>query len=119
MRIAVTSTGADLDSDIDPRFGRAQYILILDQDGTLIEAVDNSQRVNALSGAGIQAGKILADQKVDILLTGNCGPNAFKTLQAAGIKVGVEQSGTVKQALERLNKGEVTFSTEPNVEGHW
>jgi predicted Fe-Mo cluster-binding NifX family protein len=119
MRIAITSTGPDLDSDVDPRFGRAQHILIVDETGSLIEAVDNSQRVNALSGAGIQAGKLLADKKVDVLLTGNCGPNAFKACQAAGVKVGVEQSGTVKQALERLNKGEVVFASEPNVEPHW
>jgi predicted Fe-Mo cluster-binding NifX family protein len=119
MRIAITSTGPSLDSDLDPRFGRAQHILIVDQDGALIEAVDNSQRVNALSGAGIQTGKLLADKKVDVLLTGNCGPNAFKALQAAGIKVAVEQCGTVKEALERFNKGEATFASEPNVEPHW
>jgi len=119
MRIAVTSVGKDLDSDVDPRFGRARYILILEEDGSSFEAVDNSQGVNAFKGAGIQAGKLLADKKVNVLMTGNCGPNAFKTLQAAGILVVSEQAGTVRQALERFRKGEITFASEPNVEGHW
>ncbi len=119
MKIAVTATGKDLDSAVDPRFGRAQYILILDQDGTLLEAVDNAAGFGALSGAGIQAGKLLADRKVDVLLTGHCGPNAFRTLQAAGIKVVVEQSGSVREAFARVNRDEVTFAQGPNAEAHW
>jgi predicted Fe-Mo cluster-binding NifX family protein len=119
MRIAVTSTGKDIEAPLDPRFGRARYIIIVDEDGKVVEAVDNAQGANALSGAGIQAGKLLADRKVDVLMTGHCGPNAFKTLQAAGIKVVVEQSGTVKEALDRFRRGNVTFSTQANVEAHW
>jgi predicted Fe-Mo cluster-binding NifX family protein len=119
MKIAVTATGTDVNSAMDPRFGRAQYILILNEDGSLEEAVDNSAGVGAMRGAGIQAGKLLADRKVDVLITGNCGPNAFKTLQAAGIKVVVEQSGSVKDAVERLNRHEVTFAEAPNAEAHW
>jgi len=119
MRIAVTSTGKTLDSDLDSRFGRARYIMIVEQNGTILATIDNSQRSNALSGAGIQAGKLLADRKVDVLMTGHCGPNAFRTLQAAGIKVVVEQSGTVKEALERFRDGKVTFSSQANVEAHW
>jgi predicted Fe-Mo cluster-binding NifX family protein len=108
-----------MDSAVDPRFGRAQYILIVEQDGTLVEEVDNAQGINALSGAGIQAGKLLADRKVDVLITGHCGPNAFKTLEAAGIKVVVEQSGSVREALGRFQSGKVAFSSQPNVEAHW
>jgi predicted Fe-Mo cluster-binding NifX family protein len=119
MKIAVTATGTNLDAPLDPRFGRAQYILIVDENETLLEAVDNSRNVNAMRGAGIQAGKILADKKVDVLLTGHCGPNAFTTLKAAGIKVGVEQSGTVREALARYMRNEVRFADGPNVEGHW
>jgi len=119
MKIAITTTGKDLSSPVDPRFGRAQYILILDQDGSLLEAVDNSPNVNAMRGAGIQAAKLLADRRVDVLMTGHCGPNAFRTLNAAGIKVVIEQSGTVREALDRLNRGEVKFADAANVEAHW
>jgi predicted Fe-Mo cluster-binding NifX family protein len=119
MRIAITSTGTDLDSPMDPRFGRAQYILILDQAGALEEAVDNAKNVNALEGAGIQAAKLLADRNVQVLMTGNCGPKAFRTLEAAGIKVVVEQSGTVKEAFDRFGRNEVSFADQPNAEPHW
>jgi predicted Fe-Mo cluster-binding NifX family protein len=119
MKIAVTAAGESLDSQLDPRFGRAQYILILSKDGSLLETVDNSPNINAMSGAGIQAGKLLCDKKVDVLITGHCGPNAFKTLNAGGIKVVVNQSGTVKEAVENFNRNEVQFAEQPNVDGHW
>ncbi|MDQ7784932.1 MAG: NifB/NifX family molybdenum-iron cluster-binding protein [Desulfomonilaceae bacterium] len=119
MRIAVSAMGRDLDADLDPRFGRAMYFLILDPNGTIEEVIENSTNMNAMKGAGIQAGKILADKKVDVLLTGHCGPNAFKALNAAGIKVAVELSGTVREALERFKRTDVKFAGGPNVEGHW
>lgn len=119
MRVAVTSTGKDLDSQVDPRFGRATYILVLEPDGSLAEVVDNGTNVNAMRGAGIQAAKTLADRGVGVLLTGHCGPNAFTTLKAAGIKVGIEQSGTVREAFQRYLVNQVKFADNPNVEGHW
>ncbi len=119
MKIAITARGKEIDSQMDPRFGRAQYIVIVDETGTVLEAIDNSQNLNAMRGAGIQTAKILADRKVDVLITGHCGPNAFTTLKAAGIKVATEQSGTVQDALARLQGNEVTFADQPNVEGHW
>ncbi len=119
MKIALTATGKDIESAMDPRFGRAQYILIVEQDGTLLEAIDNAENFNAMRGAGIQAGKILADRKVKVLITGYCGPNAFKTLSAAGIKVVVEQSGTVRDAVDRFQRNELEFADQPNAEAHW
>jgi len=119
MRIAVTSTGTDVNSSVDPRFGRARYILILDEKGAVSEVVDNTANLNALKGAGIQAGKILADRKVDVLVTGHCGPNAFTVLEAAGIKVAVQQSGTVGQAAAKVVSGQAEFADKPNVEAHW
>ncbi|MEJ2717023.1 MAG: NifB/NifX family molybdenum-iron cluster-binding protein [Deltaproteobacteria bacterium] len=119
MKIAVTSTGTELDADLDPRFGRAQYILILDSDGTVLEVIDNSVNRSAMRGAGIQAGKMIADRKVDVLLTGHCGPNAFRTLKAAGVKIGTEQGGTVREALARLNREEIPFAESADVDAHW
>ena len=119
MKIAVTAMGREIDSEVDPRFGRAQYIVIVDSSGGVLDVVDNSRNVNAMSGAGIQAAKIMADKKVDVLMTGHCGPNAFRALQAAGVKVVVEQSGTVKEAVERLNRNEVGYADQPNAEPHW
>jgi len=119
MRIAITAASNEIDSEMDPRFGRAPYILIVDDEGTVIEVVDNAKNVNAMKGAGIQTAKMMADRKVDVLMTGHCGPNAFTALKAAGIRVVTEQSGSVLETLGRLKRNEVRFAEEPNVEAHW
>ena len=120
MRIAVTSKGRDLDSQIDPRFGRAAYFLIVDTDNlVVVEVLDNSQNINAFKGAGIQAATLMSDKKVEVLLTGFCGPNAFRTLAAAKIKVVNHISGTVREVVNSFNRGELSFGHAANVEGHW
>jgi len=93
MKIAVTSTGKELTSEMDPRFGRAAYFLIVDPETMEFETVENSQNINLPQGAGIQAGQTIADKKVDTLVTGNCGPKAFRILQAANIKVITKWTG--------------------------
>ena len=119
MKIAVTSKGKELDSEVDPRFGRAAYILIVDVLSFEFEVVDNSKNANAFKGAGIQAASQVSDKGAQALLTGFCGPNAFKTLNAAGIKVASDQSGTVREAVTAFNEERVSFADEANVEGHW
>lgn len=119
MKIAITSGGKTLDSPMDPRFGRAPFILIVDSDGGLLEVIDNSTNVNAMRGAGIQAAKSLADREVSVLLTGHCGPNAFTALQAAGIKVGSDQSGLVEDVLFKFKNEGISFADKPNAEPHW
>lgn len=119
MKIAVTSTGRDLDSPVDPRFGRAAYILIVDPDTMAFEVLNNAANVNAFKGAGIQAATMISDSRADVLLTGYCGPNAFKTLEAARIKVAGEVRGTVREALAAYTAGQLTYASKPNAEGHW
>ena len=119
MRIAVTSTGRDLESAVDPRFGRAAYILIVDSDTMDFEVVDNAENVNAFKGAGIQAASSISDKQADVLLTGFCGPNAFKVLDAAHIKVGADVSGTVREAVAAFVDGKVQLAAAPNAQGHW
>ena len=119
MKVAITAQGKDLDSQVDPRFGRAAYILIVDTVDEKVEALDNSENVNAFKGAGIQAAAMVGDSGADVLLTGFCGPNAFKTLTAAGVKVANDVSGKVRDALEAFNNGKVPLTDSANVEGHW
>lgn len=119
MKIAITSTGKDLDSPMDPRFGRAAYILIVDSDTMAFEVLDNAENVNAFKGAGIQAAAMVGDKKADVLLTGFCGPNAFKTLEAANVKVAGDVSGTVREAVAAYVDGSVKIVSSPNAQGHW
>ena len=100
MKIAVTSKGKDLDAAVDPRFGRAAYIIVVDTDSLEFEVLDNTENVNAFKGAGIQAATMISNKDAQVLLTGFCGPNAFKTLEAANIKVVDDVNGTVRDAVE-------------------
>jgi len=119
MKIAVTSTGDTLDSEVDPRFGRAKYIIIVDSDTFDFEVLDNKENLNALKGAGIQAASMISRQNAEILLTGFCGPNAFKTLQAAKINVANDAAGSVRDAVTAYLDGKLPLAEKPNVEGHW
>lgn len=119
MKIAITSKGTDLDSEVDPRFGRAAYILIVDTTSLAIEVLDNSENVNAFKGAGIQTATMVSNKGAEALLTGFCGPNAFKTLNAAGVKVGNDVTGNIREAVNAFNEGKVSFSDAANVDGHW
>ncbi len=119
MKIAVTSKGNNLDSEVDPRFGRAAYIIIVDTDTLEFEALDNAANANSFKGAGIQAGAMVGEKKAEALLTGFCGPNAFKTLNAANVKVANNVTGTVKEAVQAFKDGKVTFADEANTDGHW
>lgn len=119
MKIAVTSSGIDLEAQVDPRFGRAAYILIVDSETFEFEVIDNEENINALKGAGIQAAKMVSDNKAGVLLTGFCGPNAFKVLTAAKIGVAGNAEGTVKSAVMAYLDGKLPLSDRANVEGHW
>lgn len=99
MKIAVTATGPDLQAQIDPRFGRAQYFIIIDPDTMNFEAIENSS-VAAAHGAGIQSGQLMSSKGVTAIITGNVGPNAHQTLSAAGIQIFQSSGGTVAQAIE-------------------
>ena len=119
MKIAVTSQGRDLDSPVDPRFGRAAYILMVDTENLDVEVIDNQVNADAFKGAGIHAASQVHDQGGEVLLTGFCGPNAFRVLQAAGITVVNDAAGTVREAVAAYLNGNLSTATAANVEGHW
>lgn len=117
MNIAVSATGNTLDARVDPRFGRCSYFIITDVNAARFEAFPNTA-ANAMGGAGIQAAQEVANKGVKVLITGNVGPNAFQTLSAAGIEVVTGASGTVKEAIEKYNTGELNKTGSPTVQGH-
>lgn len=119
MRIAVTSTGKDLSSDMDLRFGRAEYFIVVDPESMEYEVVENRQNLNLPQGAGIQAGKTIVDNHVDVLITGNLGPNAFKVLKNAGIRIMIGTEGSIRDVILKYKNGELKSFQGPSVEGHW
>ena len=118
MKIAVTSTGKTLDSQVDQRFGRAAYFIVVDIETMEFSAVDN-QNVAAAGGAGISSAKNVIDVGAEAVLTGNCGPNAQSTLSAAGVKLYTAVQGTVSEAIELFKSGKLNESAGPNVQAHF
>lgn len=118
MKIAVTATGASLESSVDPRFGRCEYLLVVETEDLTFEAVVNPHGSRD-SAAGIQTAQMVAETGAKIVLTGNCGPNAYQTLSAAGLTVVVGCSGTVREAVENFKAGRYSHAEQPNVAGHF
>ena len=118
MRIAVTSTGPGLDDSVEARFGRCAYFLIIDTDTMQYEAIENPN-IALGGGAGIQSAQLMSAKGVTIVLTGNCGPNAFNVFGQAGIQVIVGISGVVRNSVEQFKTGAFSSASGPNVAGHF
>jgi len=114
MKICVTAQGNNLDSQVDQRFGRCQYFIIVEIDTLKFEAIQNPN-IEATGGAGIQSAQLVVGKQASVVLTGNVGPNAFQTLQAADVEVVTGVSGSVKQAIEKYKKGELKPTQGPSV----
>ena len=118
MKIAVTSTGKTLDSEVDPRFGRAACFIIVDTETMDFNVIEN-ESVAAAGGAGITSAKVVIDAGAEAVLTGNCGPNAEQPLTAAGVKLYTGATGTVAEAIELFKSGKFTQAAGPNVQAHF
>jgi predicted Fe-Mo cluster-binding NifX family protein len=118
MKIAVSSTGQALDDTVESRFGRCPFFLIIDPETLAFEPIPNPN-ISLGGGAGIQSAQLMAEKGVSVVLTGNCGPNAFRTFGAAGIKVMTGVSGRVREAVEQFKSGQLNHSPEPNVQSHF
>lgn len=118
MKIAITSTGQTLDSQVDPRFGRAAYFIIVDPESMDFDAVEN-KNTDTSGGAGINSAKIVIDTRVHAVLTGNCGPNAQRTLSAADVKLYAGLKGSVLEAVQLFKSDKLTEAAEPNVKAHF
>ncbi|OQY00477.1 MAG: dinitrogenase iron-molybdenum cofactor biosynthesis protein [Desulfobacteraceae bacterium 4572_130] len=120
MKISLSSKGDNLDSELDPRFGRAQYFIVVDSETKDFKIIRNEQNINARQGAGIQAAKTIIESGAKVLITKNCGPKAFDVLNAQGIKVAIiSKETTIKNAMEKFLAGELKIADNANVDGHW
>ncbi len=118
MKIAVTTTGPLLNDPVEARFGRTSYYIFVDTETMEFEAVKNPN-IAAGGGAGTQSAQLMADHGIQYVLTGNCGPNAFRVFEGAGIQVVVGVTGTADEAVEKFKSGDFNASDKPNVAGHF
>jgi predicted Fe-Mo cluster-binding NifX family protein len=119
VKLALTTSGDTLDAPLDPRFGRAARFLVYDLESDTFEILDNAQNLAAAQGAGVQAAETVARAGVGGLVTGHCGPKAFRVLGAAGIPVYTTDAQTVAEAVARYRAGELQAAAGADVEGHW
>jgi predicted Fe-Mo cluster-binding NifX family protein len=119
MKIAFTTSGNDLGAPLDTRFGRAPKFLVYDLDSETFEIVDNAQNLNAAQGAGIQSAETVARLGAKAIVSGHCGPKAFRVLTAAGIRIYNADAGTVAEALEQYRAGKLVEAGGADVQGHW
>ncbi len=119
MKLAITATGPDLSSGFDPRFGRAKYLLFVDMPLRTFVSFENKAAMDAAQGAGIQAAQNVIDHGAEAVVTGNCGPKAFRALHAAGVPVYLAPEGTVADNLDRFDHGQFLPAEAANVDGHW
>lgn len=119
MKLAFTTSGENLDSKLNPSFGRTKNFLIFDLKLQTSTLISNQQNLSAAQGAGIQAAQTIVKAGAQVLITGHCGPKAFRVLEAAGVKVYNTDAPTIAAALARFQAGELTAAKVANVEGHW
>jgi predicted Fe-Mo cluster-binding NifX family protein len=119
MKIAITALEASLASPVEPRFGRAKQFVLFDTVTEEFEIIDNLQNLNAAQGAGIQSAQNIINAGAEALISGHCGPKAFRVLAAGKVKVYVNASGTIQENLDKLQAGELEQANDADVEGHW
>ncbi|MEN8198462.1 MAG: NifB/NifX family molybdenum-iron cluster-binding protein [Thermodesulfobacteriota bacterium] len=105
MKIAISATTGNIEATVDPRFGRAAWLLIFDTESKeLVEAVDNSAALDAAHGAGISAAALVADKGVQAVLTGRVGPKAMAVLDRAGVQAVNDVSGRVLDVVNNFSE---------------
>jgi len=118
MKICVSASSDSLDANVDPRFGRCPYFVVVDSETMEFTVVSNDS-TNAAHGAGIQAAQTVANMGAKVVITGNVGPNAFNVLSATGIKIVTGASGSVREAVEKYKSGQLKETGNPTVGGHF
>jgi len=118
MKICVSAVSNSLEAQVDPRFGRCPYFVVVDSESMEFEALSNAAS-GAMGGAGIKAAEAVASRGAQVVVTGNVGPNAFRSLFAAGIRIVTGASGTVREAVEKYKRGELKEVSSATVGGHF
>lgn len=107
MKIAISAEGNGLESNLDLRFGRASGFIIYDLETDEFSYIDNEQNLNAVQGAGIQAAQCIVDEDVEALITGYCGPKAYKVLEAVDVKIYTCEKDSIKNVIEKFKNNEL------------
>lgn len=111
MKIGISSMDKDINSMLDVRFGRCNYFVICDTEGGLVKVIENKGQMSG-GGAGIAAAQQIIDEDVDVVITGNVGPNAFNLFKNSDIKVYRCGSIKIESAVQLFKEGKLEELTE-------
>ncbi len=117
MKIAISSMGTDLDAQLDPRFGRCAYFIIVNTNDMSFEAFNN-EGVASGGGAGIESARLVTSKGAKAVVSGNFGPNAVRTLSAAGVEIYIANTGTLREVIEKYKRGYLALMQLANVPEH-
>lgn len=117
MKIAISTEGKTVDSVLDKRFGRCDYFQIHNTENGEVKVIENEGKISS-GGAGIAASQQLLDEGIDVIITGNLGPNAFKIINKANIKAYQCDEVSISSVLEKYKKGELTELKMPGRAHH-
>jgi predicted Fe-Mo cluster-binding NifX family protein len=106
MKIAISSKGTKLEENMDLRFGRAEYFIIYDLEKDEFQAIEN-KGYTASGGAGIASAQQLIDEDIDIVISGNFGPNAYNLLNSSEIKMYKGEEISIKELIENYKSGKL------------
>ncbi|MBN2556563.1 MAG: NifB/NifX family molybdenum-iron cluster-binding protein [Anaerolineales bacterium] len=117
MKIAITAEKPNLESELDPRFGRCNYFLVVETDDRSFEALENIA-AGAGGGAGPQAAQFIAEHGVEAVVSGDFGPNAFRALTAAGMKLYKANVKPISDVVDAFEAGELIEVSEASGPSH-
>lgn len=118
MKIALTATASSLKAEMESRFGRTPYFILVDPETMEYETLKNPA-ASAGGGAGIQAAQTVLDHQAKAVISGNIGPNAMRVLQSAGVKVYLGKPASVKELIEEYKQGKLSPVDQANRPSHF
>lgn len=119
MKIMITAHHAAWDAPVDARFGRARTFVLVDTSSRELTEIPNTQALDTVQGAGVQAAALVCRSGAEAIITGHCGPKAFAALTAGGVKVYTGAQSSVADAVTDLEEGRLQCIAGADVAGHW
>ena len=113
MKIVISATGRDTESDIDTTFHRCPFFLVFDTKTNLLRTLENTTR-DRPSEIGATVGQIVANEGIDTVITSNIGPRAFEIFEGYGIKI-YQAKGKVNDAIQQLENGKLSEITKATI----
>lgn len=114
MKVAITSKGRTLDSEVETRCSRSPFFVLVDTKTGGLNALKNPG-ASAKDAACVEAVRFLVGEGVQIVLTGNVGHNALITMQDTNIRIYLGATGRVRETLEKFDKRKLRRAREPSV----